>query len=305
MLHSGALQILITYWKIWLDLVSKISNYHSVIIIFGCFKGAKLWIYRKYIKNATKWSRQHARIQQRLSSTEDHLPPQVVFHWRSSSNKRRLPQKIFFRWRSSSTKCRLSQKDVFHQRLSSTKGCLLPKVVFHRRSPSTKGHLYQRSSSTQGCLPPKVVFHPRSSSTEGPLSPKFVFPLKVVFQWRLSSTKGRLPPPITPWLILYLWVVNIQNIKISASYLQCMLYDAWCNTLVDFIFVRTVNILNFSLLPCLEVAYNFFDIWNGWTDRRTKSFIEEACGLKSKDDRKCSAWVICQVMIFESPISIR
>ena len=26
------------------------------------------------------------------------------------------------------------------------------------------------------------------------------------------------------------------------------------NTLVDFIFVRTVNIPNFSLLPCLEVA---------------------------------------------------
>ena len=31
------------------------------------------------------------------------------------------------------------------------------------------------------------------------------------------------------------------------------------NTLVDLIFVRTVSIPNLSLLPCLEVASNFFD----------------------------------------------
>ena len=30
------------------------------------------------------------------------------------------------------------------------------------------------------------------------------------------------------------------------------------NTLVDLIFVRSVDIPNFSLLPCLEVAYTFF-----------------------------------------------
>ena len=34
----------------------------------------------------------------------------------------------------------------------------------------------------------------------------------------------------------------------------CMMHDAWCNTLVDLIFVRTVSIPNLSLLPCFEVA---------------------------------------------------
>ena len=35
--------------------------------------------------------------------------------------------------------------------------------------------------------------------------------------------------------------------------------DARCITLVDLIFVRTVNIPNHSFLPCLEMAYNFFE----------------------------------------------
>ena len=35
-----------------------------------------------------------------------------------------------------------------------------------------------------------------------------------------------------------------------------MCRDAGRNTLVDLIFLRTVNILNRSLLPCLEVAYD-------------------------------------------------
>ena len=38
-----------------------------------------------------------------------------------------------------------------------------------------------------------------------------------------------------------------------------LMHDARCNALVDLIFVRTVNIPNISLLPCLEVAKFFFD----------------------------------------------
>ena len=100
--------------------------------------------------------------------------------------------------------------------LSSTVGRLSPKVVFH-----------QRLSSTKSRLPPKVVFHQRSSSTEGHLQ------LKVVFHQRASSTKGPLPLKV----IFHRWL--------SFTY---------HNTLVDLIFVRTVNRWNLSLLPCLEVA---------------------------------------------------
>ena len=35
-----------------------------------------------------------------------------------------------------------------------------------------------------------------------------------------------------------------------------MCREAGRNTLVDFIFLRTVNIPNLTLLPCLEVAYD-------------------------------------------------
>ena len=37
-----------------------------------------------------------------------------------------------------------------------------------------------------------------------------------------------------------------------------MMHDAQCNPLVYLIFVRTVNKQNISLLPCLEVAWDFF-----------------------------------------------
>ena len=99
-----------------------------------------------------------------------------------------------------------------------------------------------RSSFTEGRLPLKVIFQQRSSSTGGRLPPEVVF-----HRWS-SSTEGCLPPTITPWLILYLWQQS--TYQISASYLQCMMHDAWCNTLVDLIFVRTDSIPNLSLLPC-------------------------------------------------------
>ena len=75
-------------------------------------------------KNAAKRKRQHARIQQRSSSTEGRLPPQVVFHRRSSSIEGRLPRKV-----------------VIHGRSSSNSGSLPPKVVFHRRLSSIEGRL--------------------------------------------------------------------------------------------------------------------------------------------------------------------
>ena len=98
---------------------------------------------------------------------------------------------------------------------SCTEGCLLTKVVFHGWS-----------SSTRGGLPPKVVFHWRLSSTKGRLV------LKVVFHRRLSSTDGRLPP------------------KVGFHRTSSFTYH---NTLVEPIFLRTVNIPNLSPLPCLEV----------------------------------------------------
>ena len=60
-------------------------------------------------KNATKRTRQHARIvfHRRSSSIERCLPPQFVFHRRSSSTEGRLPPMVVFHWRSYSTKGRL------------------------------------------------------------------------------------------------------------------------------------------------------------------------------------------------------
>ena len=143
--------------------------------------------------------------------------------------------------RVSSTKSRLQPKVVFHRRSFSTKGCLSTKVIFHRKS-----------SSTEGRLPPKVFFHQRSSSNRGGL------PLKV------SSTKGCLPPNITLWFILYLWEQS--TYQISAFYLQYMMLDAWCNTLVDLIFVRAAIIPNLSLLPCLWPEF-FFDETHTLTEK--------------------------------------
>ena len=124
---------------------------------------------------------------------------------------------------------------VFYRKLSSIKGCLPWKVIFHWKSSSTKGRLppkvvfHQRFSSTEGCLAPKIVFHQRLSSTEGCLPPK------VVFHQRLSSTKGHLPPKV-----IFHWRSSFIN----------------HNTLVDLIFVKTVNIPNLSLIPCLEMVFH-------------------------------------------------
>ena len=75
-------------------------------------------------------------------------------------------------------------------------------------------------------LPPNFVSHQRLSST------KCRLPLKVIFNQRSSSTGGRLQPKsVFPW-------------RLSSTYHK---------TLIDLIFVRTVNIPNLSLLPCLEV----------------------------------------------------
>ena len=91
-----------------------------------------------------------------------------------------------------------------HRRSSFTEDCLPPKGVLH-----------QMSSSTKGRLPQKVVFHRRLSSTKGNLPPK------VIFRRRLSSTEGCLPKK------------DVFHQRSSFTY---------HNTLVDLIFVRTVNI---------------------------------------------------------------
>ena len=88
----------------------------------------------------------------------------------------------------------------------------------------------QGSSSTESHLPQEVIFHRRLSSTIGRLPPK------VNFHQRSSSTKSRLSPKV----VFHQWSSSIYH-----------------NTLVDLIFVRTVNIPNLNLLPCFEVAYFF------------------------------------------------
>ena len=143
----------------------------------------------------------------------------------------------------------------------STEGCLPLKVVFPWRLSSPESHLppklffHWRLFFTEGRFPPKVVFYLRSSSTKGRLPPM------VVFQQRSSSTKGYLPPTIIPLFILYLWEQS--TYQISASYLQCMMldawcmmHDAWCNTLDDLIFVRAVNIPKLNLIPFLQNKRN-------------------------------------------------
>ena len=97
---------------------------------------------------------------------------------------------------------------------------------------------------------------------------------------------------------------------------RCRMHDEGCNTLVDLIFVRTVNIPNLSLLPCFKVAYDTWcmmhDVTPSWsyiyensqhtesqpttllrsgliffltheTDWRTKQCIEAACCLKMQE----------------------
>ena len=132
-------------WKIiWLNLGAH----------WGHLRGSNGRPINSSWKNAAKWSRQHARIQQRSSSAEGRLPLQVVFHHRLSSTKGRLPLKVIFHRRSSSTEGHLPSKVVFYRRLSSTDGCLPPKFVSHWRFSSTEGRLSQ-----------KVSFHQRLSST--------------------------------------------------------------------------------------------------------------------------------------------
>ena len=106
----------------------------------------------------------------------------------------------------------LPPKVIFHQSSSSTGGCLPLKDVFHRRS-----------SSPKGCLLLRIVFHQRLSSTEGRLPPK------AVFYQRSSSTEDWYPPKVV--------------FHRRTSYTNH-------NTLVDLIFVRTVNAIDWgSMLP--------------------------------------------------------
>ena len=67
-----------------------------------------------------------------------------------------------------------------------------------------------------------------------------------------------------------------------------MMHDAWCNTLVDLIFVRAISIPKLNLIPYFEVAQMFFlthetDTRN-WLTKRTKQYIEAACCLKNYKD---------------------
>ena len=104
-------------------------------------------------------------------------------------------------------------------------------VVFH-----------QRLSSTEGRLPLKVVFHRWVSSTEGRLPPKFVF------HQRSSSNKGYLPPK----------VVFHQRPSSIEGHLPSKVIFHHHNTLVDLIFVRTVNIQNLKPPTLLRSGLNFF-----------------------------------------------
>ena len=69
--------------------------------------------------------------------------------------------------------------------------------------------------------------------------------------------------------LIFVRSVNIPNLSLlpclEVAYDACMMYDAWCNTLVDLIFVRTVSVPNLNLLPRFEVAYFFF-----WHTKLTK-----------------------------------
>ena len=112
---------------------------------------------------------------------------------------------------------------------------------------------------------PQMGLGSMQGSTEGRLPPK------VVFHRRLSSTKDCLPPKVVFHQrlssinhnklvdLIFVRTVNIPNL----SLLPCleMVYhkrssSTYHNTLVDLIFVRTVNIPNLSLLPCLEMVFH-------------------------------------------------
>jgi len=194
-----------------------------------------------------------------------------VFEWRLSSTKGCLLPKVVFHHRLSSTKGYLPPNVVFHRRMSSIECCLPPKVIIHRRSSSTKGHLppkvvlHQMSSSTKGRLPLNVIFHQRSSSTKSCLPPK------CILHWRLPSTKVHPPPKIV-------------FRRMSSSTLH--------NTLVDLIFVRTVNIPNLILLPCFERLPKFF----GQSKRRNETnkcinpHVGSALHLKSASNQNFSKY---------------
>ena len=121
------LVVLLVYFSIWFSKVYFLKAFSLAPMYYT--KTNTIALNSK--RNAAKRSRQHLRIQQRSSSTEGRLPPQVVFHRRSSSSEGRLPPKVIFHPRSSFTQGRLPPKVVFHRSLSSSEGCLPLKVVFH------------------------------------------------------------------------------------------------------------------------------------------------------------------------------
>ena len=84
----------------------------SLMNVFGQF--IYMFAPSTKVKNATKRTIQHARINRGSTSTEVCLPSKVVFHPRSSSSECRLPPKVIFHQRSSSTKVRLPPIFIFH-----------------------------------------------------------------------------------------------------------------------------------------------------------------------------------------------
>ena len=145
---------------------------------------------------------------------------------------------------SSSTEGLSPPKVVFHQRLSSTVGNFPPTVVFQ-----------QRSSSTKGGLSLQVVFYRRSSSTEGVFHRRCLPP-------KVSSAEGCLPPKV------------VFHRRMSSTY---------HNTLVDLIFVRTVNISSSKSQPLTLLRSGIRFFWTNKlneTNTRTKPYIEAACCLK-------------------------
>ena len=81
-------------WSIWHNLVNEWWSALRPHVAKSYFEIYKWSV--PYLENAAKRSRQHARIQRRLFSTEGCLPPQVVFHRGSSSPEGRLPPKVVF-----------------------------------------------------------------------------------------------------------------------------------------------------------------------------------------------------------------
>ena len=135
-------------------------------------------------------------------------------------------------------------KVVFHQWSSSTSHNTLVDLIFVRTDNIP-------NLSLLPCL--EVVFLRRVSSTKGHLPPK------VIFYPRLSSTKGRLPQKV------------VFHRRSSFTH---------HNTLVDLIFVRTVNKFQPPTLFRSGLKF-FFDVtYIHNLTQRTKPYIEAACCLK-------------------------